>query len=371
MLQKFKAYIEEVDSEQINSTWIQLSNKFKDFWKNKIMDENYPTLSDAEIDEIVLILDKNAKGSTKDTPAVARAMIPQGVWRRLFNEIKSNKKLRLLLDKLFNETEVDSQISLINQIYKANEGQKNSLTGKSGNTINCMLFAYNPLKTVAVVSINDRKRIIDYYKLENDIDFDSDAQGKKMVYSNIALIEGFKKLGVHTTPRIVSQFLYDVLKEDWKSSEESEDIPESKEDSSISESTANFYMEKELENFLISNWDKTELDEKYELIEENGDMVSQQYKTDIGFIDILVKDKKTGQLVVIELKKGQTSDDTIGQLTRYMGWLEEHKTNGKPTKGIIIASSYDKKLYYALKKIKDVEVYSYQVDFKLREFKEE
>ena len=127
-------------------------------------------------------------------------------------------------------------------------------------------------------------------------------------------------------------------------------------------------MEKELENFLIANWDRTELAEDYELIEEDGEMVSQQYRTDIGQIDILVKDKKTGQFVVIELKKGQTSDDTVGQLTRYMGWLEEHKTNRKSTKGIIIASAYDKRLYYALKKVKDVEVYTYQVNFKLKEF---
>ncbi|MBI4378785.1 MAG: hypothetical protein HY578_06800 [Nitrospinae bacterium] len=52
-----------------------------------------------------------------------------------------------------------------------------------------------------------------------------------------------------------------------------------------------------------------------------------------------------------------------------MGWLEEHKTEGDPTKGIIIAAKYDDRLYYALKKIKDVDVYLYRVDFKLEEFK--
>ncbi|MCP3660438.1 MAG: DUF1016 family protein [Bacteroidetes bacterium] len=103
-------------------------------------------------------------------------------------------------------------------------------------------------------------------------------------------------------------------------------------------------------------------------MEENGDLVSQQYKTDIGIIDILVKDKATNKLVVIELKKGQTSDDTVGQLTRYMGWIEEHKTNNIATKGIIITGKYDKRLYYAVKKIPDVEVYIYKVDFKLDKF---
>jgi hypothetical protein len=57
--------------------------------------------------------------------------------------------------------------------------------------------------------------------------------------------------------------------------------------------------------------------------------------------------------------------------TRYIGWLEEHKTSGKPTKNIIIATQYqyDERLYCALKKLKDIEVYLYKVDFKLNEFK--
>jgi hypothetical protein len=52
-----------------------------------------------------------------------------------------------------------------------------------------------------------------------------------------------------------------------------------------------------------------------------------------------------------------------------MGWLEEHKTDGRPTKGIIIAAQYDNRLHYALKKVKDVEVHLYRVSFKLDEFK--
>lgn len=53
-----------------------------------------------------------------------------------------------------------------------------------------------------------------------------------------------------------------------------------------------------------------------------------------------------------------------------MGWLEEHKTGGKPTKGIIIAAQYDKRLHYALRMIKNAEVYLYRVDFKLKEFRD-
>lgn len=129
-----------------------------------------------------------------------------------------------------------------------------------------------------------------------------------------------------------------------------------------------FYMEKQLEDFIIHNWDKTELGKKFDLIIEEGELISQQYRTDIGAIDILVKDKKSKSFVVIELKKNQTSDETIGQLARYMGWIQEvKKDNG--VKGIIIAGSYDKKLGYALKVINNIEVFLYEVDFKLKKFR--
>lgn len=128
-----------------------------------------------------------------------------------------------------------------------------------------------------------------------------------------------------------------------------------------------FYLEKQLEDFIIANWESTSLGKNYELIIEDGELKSQQYRTDIGPIDILARDKETGAHVVIELKKGQTSDDTIGQIARYMGWVEE-KLNDNKVKGIIIATGYDKKLEYALKRMSGIEVYIYEIDFKLKEF---
>jgi len=129
-----------------------------------------------------------------------------------------------------------------------------------------------------------------------------------------------------------------------------------------------FTLEDELEDFLIRNWDKTELGKKYSLIIEDGELKSQQYKTDVGSIDILVKDKNKGNYVVIELKRNQTSDDTVGQVLRYMGWVSQ-KLGDNNVKGLIIAGQYDKKLDYALKMIKNVDVILYEIDFKFKDFK--
>jgi hypothetical protein len=130
-------------------------------------------------------------------------------------------------------------------------------------------------------------------------------------------------------------------------------------------STGLFYMEKQLEDFIISNWNETELGKKYDLIYEEGNLISQQYRTEIGIIDILAKDKKTNNYVVIELKKNQTSDDTVGQAMRYMGWIQEKKKDPN-VKGIIVAGQFDQKLHYAMIRAKDIEVFLYEVDFKLK-----
>ena len=140
-------------------------------------------------------------------------------------------------------------------------------------------------------------------------------------------------------------------------------------DSTSSLSSGLFYMEKQLEDFIISNWELSGFGETLELLfSDDGVLISQQYRTSIGPIDILARDRDTGDYVVIELKRNQTSDDTVGQVQRYMGWVK--KELGNPgVRGIIVAGKFDKKLAYALEMVDSVDVYLYEVDFKLREHK--
>jgi RecB family endonuclease NucS len=132
-------------------------------------------------------------------------------------------------------------------------------------------------------------------------------------------------------------------------------------------STGLFYMEQQLEDFIIDNWDNTQLGSRLELIYEEGTLKSQQYQTSIGRIDILAKDKTTGGHVVIELKRNQTSDDTVGQILRYMGWVKEN-LNDPTVSGIIVAGKYDEKLDYARKMISGIDVFIYEVNFVLKEY---
>jgi hypothetical protein len=126
-----------------------------------------------------------------------------------------------------------------------------------------------------------------------------------------------------------------------------------------------FYMEKQLEDFIIENWDSTEFGETLDLIYEDGDLLSQQFRTDVGPIDILARRKDGKGYTVIELKKNQTSDDTIGQVLRYMGWVNQ-ELKPEVVDGLVVAGKYDKRLHYAASMAPNVEVFVYEVSFNLK-----
>lgn len=127
-----------------------------------------------------------------------------------------------------------------------------------------------------------------------------------------------------------------------------------------------FTLEKHLEEFLVANWHSTALGSKYDIYEEEGELVGQQYPTDTGPIDILAisKDKKT--LLVVELKKGRASDRVVGQIQRYMGYvLDELAEPDQQVQGVIIALQDDLRIRRALMVASGIEFYRYQVSFTL------
>lgn len=136
-------------------------------------------------------------------------------------------------------------------------------------------------------------------------------------------------------------------------------------DPTIENPTA-FALEKHLEDFLVQNWKQTALGTLYDIYEEDGELVGQQYPSDTGPIDILAisKDKKT--LLVVELKKGRASDNVVGQIQRYMGYVKEELAEpNQEVKGIIIALEDDIRIKRALSVTNNIEFYRYQVSFKL------
>lgn len=127
-----------------------------------------------------------------------------------------------------------------------------------------------------------------------------------------------------------------------------------------------FALEKHLEDFLVQNWSQTLLGKHYDIYQEEGELVGQQFPTDTGAIDVLAisKDKKT--LLVVELKKGRASDNVVGQIQRYMGYVKEELAETNQTvRGVIIALEDDLRIKRALSVVNNIDFYKYQVSFKL------
>lgn len=116
--------------------------------------------------------------------------------------------------------------------------------------------------------------------------------------------------------------------------------------------------EKMLENFL-----EFKLDE----LEKGLIIVQRQYPTLVGPIDILAKDKD-GNYVVIELKKGWSSDRVFGQIARYIGWIKENLS--PEVRGIIVGSPIEDKLLYSkrgLNNVERVKLIQFNFSFKFEE----
>lgn len=137
-----------------------------------------------------------------------------------------------------------------------------------------------------------------------------------------------------------------------------------------SEEQTEFVLEKYLEEFMVSNWDKLDFGEKLTVFEdEDGNFGRQYYTEEVGYIDILAKDENDNY-VVIELKKGRKNDEVVGQVLRYIGWVRKNLCKKNQTvRGLIVVGERDQKLEYAISEIKDkVRILLYSVKFNLKNY---
>ena len=130
------------------------------------------------------------------------------------------------------------------------------------------------------------------------------------------------------------------------------------EDESSSDSDTNkefsLSLERDLQSYLSLRLD--EIEPGLELVE--GGI---EFKTLAGDIDILAKDSK-GHYVVIELKAGKAKDSAIGQILGYIGALSVKDTD-ENIRGILVASDFEPRLYYASKSLKKLRLIKYNLKF--------
>jgi RecB family endonuclease NucS len=76
---------------------------------------------------------------------------------------------------------------------------------------------------------------------------------------------------------------------------------------------------------------------------------------------------KSSNYVVIELKVSKGYDRVVGQLLRYMAWIEKNQIEkGQKVRGIIIAKEISEDLILACSKTIDIELFEYELSVKLK-----
>lgn len=210
-------FYEHYNAEPMDQRWNDLSQKVRQFWETKVLSPDPAPISDADCDEIIRILDRNGKGNTKHTEAIARVMIPQGAWQRLLNEFHANQTLGRLVYRILTEKDALQRARLIDEMYTSNIGQRNYLTGQSGNAICTFLAAYDPVENLSIVSLKDRRTVIEFLGLPVPFDWDSASIGTKITATNEAIMAAAQSLGLKGSARTVSRFFYsDPVEGLWK-----------------------------------------------------------------------------------------------------------------------------------------------------------
>lgn len=126
-----------------------------------------------------------------------------------------------------------------------------------------------------------------------------------------------------------------------------------------------FELEHQLRDFLISNLSSISLNGKrLKLFVDEAGRSGKEYPTDIGFIDVLAVDDSDA-FYVFELKRGRTSDHTVGQILRYMGWCQKRLASDRPVHGVIVAQSHSEKLKFAASVVPGLFIFEYSIEFRL------
>lgn len=126
-----------------------------------------------------------------------------------------------------------------------------------------------------------------------------------------------------------------------------------------------FPLESHLRDFIAKNVETLRFNGKtLRLFVDDTGRNGIEYPTDVGQIDVLATDVD-GNFVVFELKLDRGPDKALGQLLRYMGWLKSKMAGNKKVFGVIVAKRIDEKLKYAINVTENIELFEYELNFKI------
>lgn len=110
-------------------------------------------------------------------------------------------------------------------------------------------------------------------------------------------------------------------------------------------------LERHLEDHLVENWAASPFAATGVEIHTNmrGDQVGRQFITPVGIMDILGWQESAATWWVLELKRGRPDDRVVGQIQRYLGWVELRMgRQGETAKGAVLAQTCSEKLKFSI-----------------------
>lgn len=137
------------------------------------------------------------------------------------------------------------------------------------------------------------------------------------------------------------------------------------EDDMEPECSTEFAYEADLRNYLAKNLSIIEPGLKLYLDPDEG-ITGIEFDVGGRRIDILAIDTK-GALVVIELKVSRGYDRVVGQLMRYMAWIQKNQAEpGQKVRGAIVAREISEDLFLACSLLTGVQLLEYELSLKLK-----
>jgi predicted transcriptional regulator len=202
----FREFSSHFEWDREAEVWNTQGKIFRDFWNEKILN-GQASLTAADTDPIIRLLDTKARGHLAADLVVARTGIYQSMWERVFNDLKTKKDIQDTMQQSFIEFNDDKLIKLVDQLWLENKNNKNGLTGKNANVLNTILFINRPDYFLNMVSLSHRSQVLRSFGLGDPQEFRT--YGEEIILSNRMIIDGFrKKYGIATTPRALTEFLY-------------------------------------------------------------------------------------------------------------------------------------------------------------------
>ena len=134
-------------------------------------------------------------------------------------------------------------------------------------------------------------------------------------------------------------------------------------ESVVAQTSSEFAYEHDLRDYLARNLHLIE--PGLRLYDEEG-VNGIEFPAGGRFIDILAVDCQ-GNYVVVELKVSRGYDRTVGQLLRYIGWIELHHADaGQSVRGVIVAKEVTADLRLACRRVVGIRLFEYELSVLLK-----